>query len=141
MERVALTVFLLICSNTFMTFAWYYHVKKSAWPLVAAILVSWLIALPEYILQVPANRAGHKDFGGPFSLAQLKVLQEAITLLVFTGFVLWVAKEKLRTTDVVAFGLIFAAVVVSMMGRPAAGAGGEVVETAKAGDAGNEVMR
>ena len=131
MERVALTVFLLICSNTFMTFAWYYHVKKSAWPLLAAILISWLIALPEYILQVPANRAGHKDFGGPCSLPQLKVLQEAITLLVFTGFTLWVAKEKLRPTDVAAFVLIFAAVVVSMMGRPTAA--GETAGTGRAG--------
>lgn len=120
MERVALTVFLLICSNTFMTFAWYYHVKKSAWPLVAAILISWLIALPEYVLQVPANRAGHRDFGGPFTLPQLKVLQEAITLLVFTAFTLWVAREKMRATDVAAFVLIFVAVAVSMLGRASA---------------------
>jgi uncharacterized protein (DUF486 family) len=111
------TVLLLVASNAFMTFAWYYHVKQKAWPLLMAIAVSWLIALPEYILQVPANRIGHVDHGGPFSLPQLKVIQEAITLLVFTVFTIVVAKEKLRPTDVAAFLLIFAAVAVSMWGR------------------------
>lgn len=111
------TVLLLAASNTFMTFAWYYHVKQKAWPLFAAIGISWLIALPEYILQVPANRFGHIDHGGPFTLPQLKVLQEAITLAVFAAFTILVAKEKLRTQDGIAFALIFAAVVVSRWGR------------------------
>ena len=111
------TVLLLIASNAFMTFAWYYHVKQKAWPLLAAIGISWLIALPEYILQVPANRIGHADHGGPFSLPQLKVLQEAITLGVFTVFTIVVAHERPRPTDLVAFALIFAAVAVSMGGR------------------------
>lgn len=111
------TILLLIASNTFMTFAWYYHVNKKAWPLALAIGVSWLIALPEYILQVPANRVGHVSQGGPFTLPQLKVIQEAITLVVFTVFTIFVAHEKPRTTDYLAFGLIFAAVAVSVLGR------------------------
>ncbi|MBX3379239.1 MAG: DMT family protein [Phycisphaeraceae bacterium] len=111
------TVLLLIGSNTFMTFAWYYHVKQRAWPLLVAIGISWLIALPEYILQVPANRISHFEHGGAFTLPQLKILQEAITLAVFTVFTIYVAKERMRANDVVAFGLIFAAVVVSMAGR------------------------
>ncbi len=111
------TVGLLVLSNAFMTFAWYYHVKQKAWTLAAAILVSWLIALPEYILQVPANRMGHVDHGGPFTLPQLKIMQEAITLAVFTVFTITVAKERPTWNDLVAMLLIFAAVAVSMMGR------------------------
>lgn len=117
MQRVLVTVFLLLASNTFMTYAWYYHVKKSSWPLWMAIGISWLIALPEYILQVPANRMGHVDHGGPLSLPQLKIIQEAITLIVFLVFTVWVAKEKPRTTDLVAMGLVLAGVVVAMVGR------------------------
>jgi hypothetical protein len=117
------TVLLLVGSNTFMTFAWYYHVKQTKWPLLLAIGISWLIALPEYILQVPANRLGHIDHGGTFTLPQLKILQEAITLVVFTVFTVYVAKEKMRMNDVVAFGLIFAAVAVSMVGRKSADSG------------------
>ncbi len=97
--------------------------NKKTWPLVLAIGISWLIALPEYILQVPANRVGHVSNGGPFTLPQLKVIQEAITLLVFTGFAIRVAKEKLRMTDMIAFDLIFLAVAVSQLGRRAAGDG------------------
>lgn len=119
MRRVVVTVFLLLASNTFMTYAWYYHVKKESWPLWMAIGISWLIALPEYILQVPANRLGHVDHGGSLSLPQLKIMQEAITLVVFLVFTIWVAKEKPRTTDLVAMGLVAAGVVVAMMGRHA----------------------
>jgi uncharacterized protein (DUF486 family) len=119
MWRIAATVGLLVLSNTFMTFAWYYHVKKTPpWPLLTAIAISWLIALPEYILQVPANRYGHVDHGGTLTLPQLKIIQEAITLVVFTVFVIVVAKdEKFRVNDLVAMGLVMLAVVVSMMGR------------------------
>jgi uncharacterized protein (DUF486 family) len=117
MPRWLSTVLLLVASNAFMTFAWYYHVKQKTWPLLVAIGVSWLIALPEYILQVPANRYGHIDHGGPYTLPQLKVLQEAITLAVFTVFTVFVAKEKLRAQDGIAFALIFAAVIVSRWGR------------------------
>lgn len=112
-----LTVLLLVMSNVFMTFAWYYHLKERAWPLVLAVLISWLIALPEYALQVPANRMGHVSQGGPFTLPQLKILQEAITLTVFGVFSIVVMGEKLRWTDLVAFGLIFAGVVVGFMGK------------------------
>lgn len=118
MERILITVGLLIASNTFMTFAWYYHVGKKGWTLAAAIGISWLIALPEYILQVPANRLGHVSNGGPFTLPQLKIIQEAITLVIFSLFTILIAKqERLRVNDLVAFGLVFLAVVVSMMGR------------------------
>ena len=86
MPRAWVTILLLIGSNVFMTFAWYYHLKHKTWPLVMAIVLSWLIALPEYILQVPANRIGHVGQGGPFSAPQLKVIQEAVTLCVFTVF-------------------------------------------------------
>lgn len=76
------TVLLLIVSNTFMTFAWYGHLKHRKAPLVAAILLSWLIALGEYCFQVPANRIGF----GQFSAYQLKIIQECITLVVFVAF-------------------------------------------------------
>lgn len=111
------TVMLLVASNTFMTFAWYYHVRQKTWPLVTAILLSWLIALPEYMLMVPANRYGHVSRGGPFTLPQLKIVQEAITLVVFAAFAILVARERIRWNEAVAMVLIFAAVVVSMLGR------------------------
>lgn len=107
---------LLFGSNAFMTWAWYGHLRKS-WGLPLAILISWLIALPEYALQVPANRLGHAGQGGPFTAPQLKIIQEAITLSVFTIFTIVVLKEKPRVHDVIAFVLIFAAVLVSMLGR------------------------
>jgi hypothetical protein len=111
------TTLLLIASNVFMTFAWYYHLKHKAWTIVAAIAISWLIALPEYILQVPANRIGHVSHGGPFTAPQLKILQEAITMTVFVIFSYAVLKEKLRWTDGVGMALIFAGVAVAMFGR------------------------
>ena len=117
MSRTLWTVLLLIGSNAFMTTAWYYHLKKHSWSLVAAIAISWLIALPEYCLQVPANRLGHINHGGPFSAPQLKVIQEAITIVVFAVFSATILKERLKPTDWIAFGLIFAAVAVSNYGR------------------------
>ncbi len=86
------TVALLVISNVFMTFAWYGHLKlqtagiSANWPLYAVILFSWGIALLEYCFQVPANRIGFEGNGGPFSLMQLKVMQEVITLVVFVCF-------------------------------------------------------
>lgn len=126
--RALTTVLLLLCSNIFMTWAWYGHLKKVGWTIPVAIGISWLIALPEYILQVPANRVGHTTFGGPFSAAQLKVLQEAITLTVFIAFAVLVLKEKPRINEIIAFVLIFAGVAVAMMGRgePKEGAQAEV---------------
>ncbi|MGD9693754.1 MAG: DMT family protein [Phycisphaerales bacterium] len=117
--RVLGTVLLLVASNTFMTYAWYYHLKQKAWPLVVAIGVSWMIALPEYLLQVPANRLGHVNFGGPLTAPQLKIIQEAITLCVFFGFSVVVLKERVRVNEMVAMGLIFVAVLVAMLGRGA----------------------
>ncbi len=108
------TVLLLAASNVFMTFAWYFHLqRKESWPLAMAIGVSWLIALPEYILQVPANRIG----SAAFTLPQLKIMQEAITLVVFTGFAVLIAKQSPTWRDVVAMLLILAAVAVSFSGR------------------------
>ena len=101
-----LTVLLLICSNAFMTVAWYGHLKFKSEPLVIAILVSWLIALPEYCLQVPGNRFGY----GKFSAYQLKILQEVITLCVFCGFAYLYLGESLRWNYVLAFVCMIAAV-------------------------------
>jgi uncharacterized protein (DUF486 family) len=120
--RAIQTILLLIGSNIFMTFAWYYHLKQKSWTLVTAILISWLIALPEYILQVPANRIGHINHGGPFSAPQLKIIQEAITLTVFGLFTMFILHEKPRPRDWLAFALILAAVALTMSGsrRPLA---------------------
>jgi uncharacterized protein (DUF486 family) len=117
LTRIALTVTLLVCSNIFMTYAWYNHLRKPSWPLLTAILASWGLAFFEYLLQVPANRYGSVRFGGPLTTPQLKIAQEAITLLVFSIFTLAVMKERLRPNDVVAFILIFAAVAISWAGR------------------------
>ncbi len=100
-----LPILLLIGSNVFMTFAWYGHLRYKSSPLIAAILVSWLIALPEYILQVPANRLGH----GYYSAVQLKTLQEIITLLVFCAFSVLYLGESIRWNHLAAFALIVAA--------------------------------
>lgn len=117
MPKALITVLLLIGSNCFMTWAWYGHLKKTGWTIPVAIGISWLIAFPEYLLQVPANRIGHISQGGPFTAAQLKILQEAITMIVFIVFAIVVLKEKPRWNEGVAFVLIFAGVVVAMMGR------------------------
>ena len=93
MSPLVQTIALLVCSNVFMTFAWYAHLKNlGTKPLVVAILVSWGIAFFEYVLQVPANRIGH----GQMSLGQLKILQEVITLSVFVPFAFLYIKEPLR---------------------------------------------
>lgn len=90
--KIFLTITLLVISNVFMTFAWYGHLKlrEFKWfeslPVIVIILISWGIAFFEYIFQVPANRIGFRENGGPFTLLQLKVIQEVITLIVFTVF-------------------------------------------------------
>lgn len=111
------TIILLIVSNVFMTFAWYGHLKLqdmkliSNWPLYGVILLSWGIALAEYTFQVPANRIGFNGNGGPFSLMQLKVIQEVITLVVFTLFSTLLFKgETLQWNHVVAFIFLILAV-------------------------------
>ena len=97
------TVLLLTCSNVFMTFAWYGHLKYGHfWPLWKAILVSWLIALLEYCLAVPANRLGFGEFTG----FQLKIIQEVVTLVVFMVFALTFLKEKFAWNYLVAFAFL-----------------------------------
>ncbi len=112
-----LTIVLLILSNTFMTIAWYGHLKFAEWKwfnklgLIAIVLISWGIALFEYLFQVPANRIGYNGNGGPFSLVQLKVIQEVITLVVFSLFTLFVFKNQtIKWNHIVAFVFILLAV-------------------------------
>ncbi len=111
------TILLLVLSNTFMTFAWYGHLKFkdiswfSSLGLLAVILISWGIAFFEYIFQVPANRVGFSENGGPFNLWQLKVIQEVITLTIFTIFTITVFKtETLRMNHIIGFGFLILAV-------------------------------
>lgn len=111
------TIGLLICSNVFMTFAWYGHLKVkdinglSNLTLPVIILISWGIALFEYCFQVPANRLGYIDNGGPFNLWQLKVMQEVITLVVFTLFTTLVFKnETFKMNHVIGFFFLILAV-------------------------------
>lgn len=111
------TIVLLVLSNAFMTLAWYGHLRFKYHPtlaklgLIGAILLSWGIAFFEYCLQVPANRLGHIDNGGPYSLVQLKVIQEVITLAVFVVFsLLFFRNEPLRWNHALAGGFLIAAV-------------------------------
>ena len=109
-------ILLLVCSNVFMTIAWYGHLKlqqtgvSSHWPLIGVILFSWGIALFEYMCQVPANRLGIIDNGGPFSLIQLKVIQEVVSLIVFTVIATVMFKgESFHWNHVAAFFCLVAA--------------------------------
>lgn len=112
-----LTIALLIISNVFMTLAWYGHLKFAEFKtfqklgIFAIIMISWGLAFFEYIFQVPANRIGFREHGGPFSLIQLKVIQEVITLLVFTGFTLLAFKnETFKWNHIAAFICLILAV-------------------------------
>ena len=113
-----ITIAMLVVSNIFMTFAWYGHLKMrdagiitSNTPLYVVILISWGIALAEYAFQVPANRMGYTGHGGPFTLMQLKVIQEAITLLIFPIFTIVFFKgEALHWNHFAAFALLIVAV-------------------------------
>lgn len=100
------TILLLIASNVFMTIAWYGHLKYKSEALWKVIFASWGIAFFEYCLQVPANRIGH----GTFTAAQLKIMQEVITLVVFAGFSVLYLKEEIKWNYVVSFALILGAV-------------------------------
>src|SRR4029079_19122729 len=104
------TVFLLILSNTVMTVAWYGQLKFKHAAMLTTVLVSWLIALPEYALQVPANRFGHGQFTAP----QLKVIQEAISIAVFLVFSMLYLRETPSWRVGVAFVLILAAVALAV---------------------------
>jgi uncharacterized protein (DUF486 family) len=105
MLSYVLPIVLLIASNVFMTFAWYGHLKYTDRPLMLVILVSWGIALFEYVLQVPANRLGYQVYNP----AQLKTIQEIITLLVFVGFSVWYLDATLKWNHLVGFALIVVA--------------------------------
>lgn len=111
------SILLLVLSNAFMTFAWYGHLKfkEMKWsqnlPLLSIILISWGIALFEYMLQVPANRLGFKAYGGPFTLLELKVIQEVITLIIFVIFSLVFFKtETFRWNHLIGFVFLVLAV-------------------------------
>jgi uncharacterized protein (DUF486 family) len=115
-------VVLLVLSNLFMTFAWYGHLKlnemgvSKSWPLIGIILFSWGIAFFEYVCQVPANRIGFVDNGGPFSLIQLKVIQEVVSLIVFTVLVtIFFKGESFHWNHIAAFGCLVAAVYFVFM--------------------------
>ena len=117
MKKAFLTIGLLILSNTFMTIAWYGHLKFkqvngfNKLGLASIILISWGIALFEYSFQVPANRIGFIENGGPFNLWQLKVIQESVTLIVFTAFTLLVFKgEVFKMNYLIGFGFLLLAV-------------------------------
>ncbi|MCE5340662.1 MAG: DMT family protein [Planctomycetaceae bacterium] len=103
------TIVLLTISNIFMTFAWYGHLKFKSKPIMIVILISWLIAFLEYCFQVPANRIGH-DAG--YSAAQLKTIQEVITLVVFSVFSILYLREPFKWNYLVGFALIVMAVFV-----------------------------
>ena len=117
MKPAILTVILLIIANVFMTLAWYGHLKlqgagiSTNWPLYVVVLLSWGIALVEYFCQVPANRMGFEGNGGPYSLIQLKVMQEVISLVVFTLLsMLMFEGINLKWNHVLAFLLLVATV-------------------------------
>ena len=117
------TIGLLIVSNIFMTFAWYGHLKlqqikvfSDNTPLYVIILLSWMLALPEYSCQVPANRIGFDGNGGPFNIMQLKVIQEVVSLAVFTVFVtVFFKNEHLHWNHFVAFTFLIMAVYFAFM--------------------------
>lgn len=122
MKGYIVTIILLIISNVFMTFAWYGHLKlqssgiSKGWPLYLVILVSWGIALFEYSFQVPANRMGFQENGGPFTLFQLKIIQEVITLTVFTIVAMFLfSGEKLHWNHVAAFLCLIGAVCFTFL--------------------------
>jgi hypothetical protein len=122
MPRGLITILLLIASNVFMTFAWYGNLKLQQmkvitdWPLIAIIVLSWGLALFEYCFMIPANRIGSTINGGPFNLMQLKIIQEAISLTVFTAIVATVFKgEPIRWNHIVAFVFIILAVFFAFL--------------------------
>ena len=116
------TIMLLMGSNVLMTLAWYGHLKlqemkiSTSWPLIGVIVFSWCVAFFEYCMAVPANRIGFEGNGGPFSLMQLKVIQEAISLVVFTLIVTTMFKgETLHWNHLVAFACLVAAVYFAFL--------------------------
>lgn len=122
MPKGLISILLLVVSNVFMTLAWYGNLKLEQmnvtkdWPLILIILLSWGVALIEYLVMIPANRIGSEITGGPFSLMQLKVIQECISLFVFTVIVATIFKgEPIRWNHIVSFGCIVAAVFFAFL--------------------------
>ncbi len=122
MPKGLITILMLVMSNVFMTFAWYGNLKltelkiNTDWPLILIILTSWGLAFFEYTFMIPANRIGSQINGGPFSLMQLKIIQEAISLTVFTVIVATVFKgEPIRWNHLVSFVCILLAVFFAFM--------------------------
>lgn len=122
MKAGIITIGLLIISNVFMTAAWYGNLKlkelhiSTDWPLILVILASWSIALLEYFFMIPANNIGSRINGGPFSLMQLKIIQEAISITVFTIISVTVFNsETLQWNHIVAFALIIGAVFFAFL--------------------------
>ncbi len=120
--NVLYTILLLIASNVFMTFAWYGHLKLQQsgvirdWPLIAVIAFSWAIAFFEYCCQVPANRIGFQSNGGPYSLVQLKVIQEVVSLIVFTVIAqILFQGQQFHWNHLAAFACLIAAVYFVFM--------------------------
>ncbi|MGL4994386.1 MAG: DMT family protein [Bacteroidales bacterium] len=120
--NVYLTIGMLVISNIFMTFAWYGHLKleemkiTTSWPLFGVILISWALAFFEYSFQIPANKIGYIGNGGPFSLMQLKIIQEVITLIIFTLFSVFFFKgETLQWNHFAAFACLVGAVYFVFM--------------------------
>lgn len=118
MSKGLISILLLVVSNVFMTLAWYGNLKLEQmnvtkdWPLILIILLSWGVALLEYFVMIPANRIGSQITGGPFSLMELKIIQECISLTVFTVIVATVFKgEPIKWNHLVSFGCIVLAVV------------------------------
>ncbi len=117
MQQGFWTVIMLVFSNVFMTFAWYGHLKlqemkiSTGWPLILVILFSWGIAFFEYCLTVPANRIGFNENGGPFNLMQLKIIQEVISLTIFTVIVTFLFKgQPVQWNHIAAFICLILAV-------------------------------
>ena len=122
MSKGLISILLLVVSNVFMTLAWYGNLKLEQlnitkdWPLILIILLSWGVALLEYMVMIPANRIGSQITGGPFSLMQLKIIQECISLTVFTVIVATVFKgEPIKWNHIVSFLFIILAVVFAFM--------------------------
>ncbi len=122
MKTAIITIVLLIISNVFMTFAWYGHLKLQTsgisknWPLYVVIAVSWGIALIEYCFMIPANKMGFKENGGPFTIFQLKITQEVISLAVFTVIaVMMFQGQKLQWNHIAAYVCLMGAVVFAFL--------------------------
>ena len=122
MKTAITTVILLIISNVFMTFAWYGHLKMKSmgigenWPLYLIILLSWGMALVEYCFMIPANKIGFHENGGPFSLFQLKIIQEVISLTVFTLIAMICFQgEKLQWNHIASYICLMGAVVFAFL--------------------------